>query len=439
MSTGENGSEKRMNLQPETGNLARIRELIAWAAAGAADRPAACTCTDWEELAQLAAQHHVLPLAACAVKRAEEETCPKQIREMLTGVVRRTSAENMIRRQRMVYLIDEMTKAGVDALVLKGYTVAADYAHPECRDSADVDLLIDPGQEKKAIAFLREHGFTVEARAMTSQHAVCVHPQYGKLELHVSLYAELVREVWFQGMSARALVCEPPVLCSTPDGTFKALGYTDHLIFLALHMIKHFIESGLTIRMMLDIALFFSHHAQQIDAERFWKVMHDLQYDALISSVLWVMIRCAGFGKACFPGIAQEDAEQMDAILEDLAQGGYMGALQKERRYEAGMEYNRRRMLRKRNGAQYRAYMLRWKIRTASKYMFMSFERLSGMHPFLRKAPVLYPFVWIWQMLAYPVGKIRSGILKTEVRAGGAKMTPEAKRRVALFETLHML
>jgi len=426
-----------MNLQPEMENHDLIRQLIAWAAMGAAGHPVACADADWPELVRLAAQQHVLPLIACAVKHAKDETCPPQIREMLDGIVRRTSAEQMIRRQRILCLMKRMEEAGMDVLMLKGYAVAADYAHPECRDSADVDLLIDAGQEKKAITFLKAQGFSVEPRAVTSQHVVCVHPQYGKLELHVSLYAELVREVWF--CNTQTLVCEQPVLISTPDGACKALGYTDHLIFLTLHMIKHFIEGGLTIRMMLDIALFFSHHAQRIDAGRFWKAMRDLQYETLVNSILWLMIRDAGFSKACFPGIAQQAPEQMDELLNDLALGGYMGALQKESRYDAGMEYNRRRMLRKKNAMQYRAYMLRWKIRTAGKYMFMSYERLAGVYPWMRKAAALYPFVFLYQAFAYPVSKIRSGIMKTEVRCELTKMNPEARKRVALFEALNML
>ena len=277
----------------------------------------------------------------------------------------------------------------------------------------------------------------VEARAATSQHVVCAHAQYGKIELHVSLYAELVREVWFQ--DRQLLVCEQPVLCHTPDGAFSTLGYTDHLIFLTLHMMKHFIESGLTIRMMLDIALFFSRNAQQIDAGRFWRVMREQRVDTVINSLLWIMIRCGGFSTAHFPGVSPQEPAQTEALLNDLARGGYMGALQREKRYEAGMEYGRRRMLSRKNPLQYRAYMLRWKIRTGSKYMFMSYERLSGLYPWLRKAAAFYPFVWLYQAVAYPVSKVKSGVVKKEIRSGLAQMDPEAEKRMALFEALNML
>lgn len=428
-----------MSLQMETEKDALIRQMITWSAKGAVDHPIESTPADWQGLVQLGAQQHVLPLLGCALIRAKDETCPEQIRTALSGIVRQTSVKNMIRRQRILRLIGEMTKAGMDVLVLKGYAVAAYYAYPECRDSADVDLLIDARHERKATAFLKERGFEIEARAATSQHAICVHPQYGKIELHVSLYAELVRDVWFQGMDTQMLVCEPSIVCHTPDGEFRTLGCTDHLIFLSLHMMKHFIDGGLTIRMMLDIALFFSHNVHRIDAGRFWQVMNSLQYATLNNSIFWLMIRHAGFDKACFPGIAPQEPPQMQDVLNDLVQGGYMGAREKETRHEAGMEYSRRLMLRQKSALQYRVYMLRWKIRTAGKYMFMSYRRLSGVYPWLKKAAALYPFVWLYQAIAYPVSKVKSGIIKKEIRSDLTATDPAVRARVALFEKLGMM
>lgn len=422
----------------QTENNALIKQLIAWAARGAVDHAVEIGDTPWQDLVWLGMEQHVLPLLGCALISSKDETCPPEIRRMLIGNARQVSAQNLIRKQRMLHLIEEMKKAGIHTLVLKGYAAAAHYAYPECRDSTDVDLLIEARDEQRATAFLKEKGFRIEARAATSQHAVCVHAQYGKIELHVSLYAELVRDVWFQGMDMRLLVCEPSIVCHTPEGAFETPGYTDHLIFLTLHMMKHFIDGGLTIRMMLDIALFFSRNAHRIDAGRFWRVMNNLQYATMISSILWIMIRYAGFKREQFPGIMEQEPSRMEDILSDMVQGGYMGALEKESRYHAGMEYNRRLMLRRGSALQYRLYMLRWKMRTAGKYMFMSYERLAQVYPWLKKAPVLYPLVWLYQAFAYPVSKIRSGIMKTEIRSDSTQMDSRAKARVELFEKMGM-
>ena len=87
--------------QPEENN-ALLKQVIAWAAKGAVDHSVECTDVVWPELFELAAQQHVLPLVGCALIRSKDETCPQQLRDMLTGIARRTSAENMIRQQRML-------------------------------------------------------------------------------------------------------------------------------------------------------------------------------------------------------------------------------------------------------------------------------------------------------------------------------------------------
>ena len=116
-----------------------------------------------------------------------------------------------------------------------------------------------------------------------------------------------------------------------------------------------------------------------------------------------------------------------------------MGVQEKETRHEVGMEYSRRLMRKKQNALQYKVYMLRWKIRTAGKYMFMSYERLAVLYPWLKSARILYPVVWLYQIFAYPVSKIRSGIMKKEIRSDSAKMDEAAVERMTLFEMLGML
>ena len=55
-------------------------------------------------------------------------------------------------------------------------------------------------------------------------------------------------------------------------------------------MIKHFILSGLTLQMMLDVALYFKKYAEKIDAYRAWGTISSLHYDKLFNCILWAMI-----------------------------------------------------------------------------------------------------------------------------------------------------
>ena len=255
-----------------------MQTLIRLVSAGARKEDISGLSVDWNTVLPLAAEQHVVPLVACALLYSPGLECPDQLREHLLNVMRAESSTNLIRRQRIMHLLQEMKAAGIDAKVIKGYAVSGCYAHPECRGSVDTDLLVDVSQEKAVIDLLESKDFRVSIRGATSHHSVCQHKKYGMLELHVALYAELIREIWFGNVTENELVQESFVEVTDESGTFVTLGHTDHLIFLTLHMIKHFILEGLTLRMMLDLALYFSQYRDLIDIERYWSIMNKLKY-----------------------------------------------------------------------------------------------------------------------------------------------------------------
>ena len=394
---------------------------------------------DWHSVLPLAAEQHVQPLVACALLHSPKMECPAELREYLLNAMRAESSVNLIRQQRIIHLLAEMKSSGIHAQVLKGYAVAGYYAHPECRGSVDTDLFIDIKQEKQAVSFMEEHDFRVDPRAATSHHTVCQHKKFGMVELHVELYAELIQEVWYQGLNAEGLVQEPIIHICGNGEVFETLGHTDQLIFLTLHMVKHFILEGLTLRMMLDIAIYYASNYKNINAKRYWDTLKQLHYDKLINGVLWNMIRYGGFAEADFPGLLDEDIKQMQMILSDLEQGGYMGVKEKNERLESGMEYNRQLMRKNQSVLRYRLHMLWWKIKSGMKYMFPSVKVLHKLYPITQQRPVLMPCLWMWQCISFPIKKIRSGVLKRDVRSGNSEVSKVTETRLAMFKELGML
>ena len=363
-----------------------FRQVASIAAAGARGETLTVQKVDWSSLMPLVAEQGVVPLVALTVLHAPELECPEALREYLMNALRTECSTNLLRRQRVLHLIGELKQAGIEAKILKGYAIAENYACPESRSSVDTDLLIDVQQEEAALRFLEARGFRITPRAATSHHSVCQHRKYGEIELHVSLYTEFVQEVWFQGMGTAELIREVPITIQTPDGSYTALGYTDHLIFIALHMVKHFILGGLTLRM--------------IDAARFWSTMERLHYAKLVNCVLWAMILYGGFQAADFPGCTAEAPEQIALMLGDLLQGGYMGVKETDARYASGMEYNRLVLLKSKSAAEYRLF---------------------------------------YQMFAYPIKKVRSGALRRDIRSGSGTLERETQARLDMFRELDML
>lgn len=418
---------------------ASIEYLIKLAAAGARGEVTQVQGVDWMEILQLGAEHNVIPLIACAIKDLPELDCPDQIRDYLLNVMRSSASLNMIRRQRIMLLIRELKAEGIPAKVLKGYAISDCYAYPDCRDSVDTDLLISIKQEKQACALFEKHGFRVRTREATSQHVICQHSKYGMVELHVKLYADLIEDVWFQGLKEEELLKETEIVRNSSDGEYSTLGNTDHLIFLVLHMMKHFISGGLTIKMMLDIALHFQQNKDTINADRFWQIMKQLNYSTFVSSMLQVMIDHDAFVHADFPGLESVPSENARLLLNDLAEGGYMGVKQKKERYESGMAYNRQMLMKKKSQGQYSLYMLWWKARTGAKYMFPSIKLLQSEYRIAQTHPVAIPFIWVYHVVMFPIKKVRKGVLQRDIHSGNEERTDIAQQRIEMFKALGML
>jgi len=420
-------------------DLEAMQTLIRLASAGARKEDVSCLSVDWNTVLPLASEQHVVSLVACALLYSQELECSDRLREHLLNVMRAESSTNLIRRQRIMYLLQKMKASGIEAKVIKGYAVAGCYTHPECRGSVDTDLLVDMTQEKAAIDLLEAKDFRVSIRGATSHHSVCQHKKYGMLELHVTLYAELIREIWFGNVTENELVQEAFVEVTDENGTFVTLGHTDHLIFLTLHMIKHFILEGLTLRMMLDLALFYSKNKDSIDTVRYWKVMEKLHYDQLINCVFWNMISHGGFEQSDFPGLVSNVPAQQSAILEDLLQGGYLGVKEKELRYKSGMQYNRQMLLKEKSQWQYALFMVLWKLRSGLNAMFPSAHRIYKKYPCTKKNRLLLPFIWSYHVVSFPIKNRHKIALGRDIQWDVSMDDNVVQKRMELFGKLNML
>lgn len=415
-----------------------IADLIAVAAAGAQGKELNLVINDWDRMFRLAHEHNVVPLLGCALLHSPNQSCPDDMQAYVLNVMRNASSANTIRRQRIFYLLNELDKEGFTVRLLKGYSTARHYAYPECRDSVDTDIWIDPAQEDDVCAYFEQKNFQILERSLTSHHSICQHKRYGKIEVHAKLYDEIVEKVWFGGMDERVFVREPFEVIETSDGKYVTFGATDQLLFLTLHMIKHFIEGGLSIRMMLDLALHYAKCKEHVDSARYWNTLKQLHYAELINSVLWIMIKHGGFVETDFPKLAEYVQEHVELLLCDLAYGGYMG-VKESSRHESGMEYNRQLLLKQKSPLQYKMYMLGWKMRSGLKYMLPSVKFMQKQYSVLKKVPWLLPFAWAYQMISFPVVKIGQGVLKRDIRHSEDNLNESAKRRLEMFKQLGMI
>ncbi len=413
--------------------------MITLSASGASGK-AICLSEpiDWPKVILYAQEQSVLPLIGCALLHNPDVVCPEELRLQLINAVRKLSSKNLVRRMRIIQLLTQMEAAGLTVKLLKGYAIADCYRYPECRDSTDIDILISREQESKVCRFLKQQGFQIEPRGKADHHAVALHPKLGKVEVHVQLYNELVRDVWLQNISNEELITESPVCVSCYGDSYQTLGHTDHLLFLTLHMVKHFIRSGMNVRMMIDVAQFYATYKNKIDSDRYWRFLKALHYDTMIGCVFGIMLDTECFTQSDFPILPKERPSGDAWILQDLVTGGNMGIKEKNRILNT-YEYTRQMLLYRKKPWQYIGYMLKHKLRSAWSQIFPSKEELASLYPRVKRIGLLYPVVRVHRMLSYPLGKIQSGVLKEQIRTSTSQLPQEAQRRMEMFKALNML
>lgn len=421
-----------------TNEFKALMRLVGAAAQGKAvsDLP---NDLDWLKMECLANEQAVQTLLGYALRLSPKLLCPEEQHQRLVGQMRQLAFSNNAWKNSILQLIGKMNETGIPALLIKGYAVADCYAVPDCRMSGDTDLLIRPKDEKCACTFMKANGFEVERRWKNGHHDVCNHPQLGCVELHVMLYDGIVEDVWFGRMDGREFVCETPIEVTTQGGSYCTLGYTDHMIFLMLHLIKHFILSGLSLRMMLDVVLFFSHHAEKIDSVRFWKTMEGLKYTTIAQSILWATVRYCGIDASDIPGLCDECPKKMERILDDLENGGWLGKMKEKARQEGWYEYNRQLLMKNRNKTQYWLFMLRWKKDMYLKAIFPSSKILTAQYPCIQKHPFLIPFVLLHRLVFRGSRAVKKGTLTNYIIADETKIGVSAQTRVQMFKDLGMM
>ncbi|MBQ8808113.1 MAG: nucleotidyltransferase family protein [Clostridia bacterium] len=264
---------------------------------------------DRDAIAKKAMQHNVLPLVYFNIygDETDNEYYP---------LVMQAVAINEKRMFFMKKLSSELTSEGIGHCVLKGSSLASLYPVPELRISGDIDILIDPKDEKKTMEFMKERNFVIKERAKGAQNFEARHQKAGLYEIHVQLFDSEFDKYVLRG---KFKVNEPFDVMTNSDGTkINVLGKEDGFYFATSHMIKHFVKDGLGLRQISDWLLYFQKYSKELDMERFNKTIKELNFEKFINAMYCV-------GKKYFKMDISCEFEDPSNILSDMDEGGAFG------------------------------------------------------------------------------------------------------------------
>lgn len=226
-------------------------------------------------------------------------------------------SKNVVKWQKLPAIIDHISQSGIDVCMLKGITLGCLYKEPYTRRTADIDLLVKAEEEKIVCKILEDEGFEVKYKWEGEHHSRCVRDDVGLIEIHTQLYDKKVQKVWFDMEESQACIYED----FEYDGLVcKQLNATDGLIFTFLHFVKHYISGIITIKQLMDVALFIKKNRDKIDFEKFEEKIISLNYYRLAKAFKCLAVKYLGFSAQ---ELQEEESlldysDDAESVLEDM-------------------------------------------------------------------------------------------------------------------------
>ena len=212
---------------------------------------------------------------------------------------------------------------GVKMMLLKGYGLSLDWPVPNHRPVGDIDIYLfdlwdfaDQMLRKKlGIDVNKDHHhhtvFTFDGVTVENHYDfINVHSHRSNVEVE-SIFKKLAKERQTEYMLSNGVVIY------LPSPILNAL-------FLARHMGIHFAAEHLTLRQILDWALFVRVHHEEVDWNLFWENMKQMNMHKFVLSVNAICCEYLGFDKELFytpmkyKNFAVESRTLVERVLMDV-------------------------------------------------------------------------------------------------------------------------
>lgn len=299
-----------------------------------------------------------------------------------------------------------LTQNGIKYIILKGTASAYYYPDPEKRQLGDIDFLVEGEDLEKAEKLLLDEGFLKSLDGHS--HHTLFQKADAELEMHhkvAGLPDGKVGETFTQFLKGAAE--------KFTDEGFHNPSPEIHGAVILLHTIHHMTLDGLGLRHLLDFAYFVDKTAN----EPFWEesLLPLLRESGTMDFAAAIVKTGAKYLKTACPDWALRVPDSLcDDIIFDIMSLGSFGR-KNEERSAAG------RMTAK--GGKKGKFSST--VHTLHSTMYTTC-------PILKKAPILYPFCFVYRVIKYLVLSIfgkKKSILK---------ISAEADARNKIYDQLHI-
>lgn len=341
------------------------------------------TKEDAKEILKLAKIHKVLPLIYDCMKRsgfafeASTDTyLQKKVKLMVVNQALRTEA--------FCEIYSAFNAMELTPVVVKGIVSRSLYPKPDCRISADEDLLIPAHAYKEYRQALISLGFSPLNEAEDSYQTSFLRNDGIHIELHTSLFHS--NQSYFE--SWNKLFADAPsrtIQEKISNTKIRTLCHTDHLLYLILHALKHFIHSGVGIRQICDILLFSQKYCADINWDYVLSKCEELCALNFFLGILAIGERHLNIHIETDCAVHHTLPDE-SALLADILCAGIYGDSTMSRKHSGFITFSTAKTGKK-------VCLLR-KVFPCAKVM-------AHDYPYTKRNPVLLPVAWSSRLLKY--------------------------------------
>lgn len=272
---------------------------------------------DWDTIAALANTQGLSAAVLDGVEKLPDQQRPPKlfllewIGETLQGYEYRYDQY----RKAIAELAGFYNNHGYKMMVLKGYACSLDWPKPEHRPCGDIDIWLLGKQKEADVMLAKEKGVGID----TSHHH---HTVFYWRDFMVENHYDFVNTHDYRSSKDLEVI-------------FKKLGTDDkfttdvygekiyipspnlHALFLIRHLIAHFASTSITLRQVLDWALFIEKHTKEIDWKWLGEMIEKYNMKDFFNCLNAICVEDLGFDPAIFHGV-QFSPQLKDRILKDI-------------------------------------------------------------------------------------------------------------------------
>lgn len=333
----------------------------------------------------------IAPMVFSALHKAGKLPLSENKFRALKNVCTQQIAKQIYRNNEFTRVASLFVQNGVDYVCVKGPACAALYPDPALRLSGDFDIVVASSDIGTAARILEDRGYASDPEDLSAFEIAFCDKNGNRIEMHRQLFDpngvfsdmnELTKDLF---ASKRRLTAEYQDVFVPEENL--------HLLYLVLHAFKHFVESGIGIRQLSDIALFAASFSP--DWPFLFSSCAKFRADVFLDAVLCIGAEYFGLDVSAIADRVSEFDASLDysELLQDILSGSVYGADSIERKHSGTMTRNAFGKTRDKTGNAF------WSS------LFPDRKTMESKYPFLTKHSALLPAAWGHRIIKYAFSK----------------------------------